>query len=109
MSLSNAVVTFLRTLLLLLRPHLFQQVPYTFYVKDTEVMESLEQTVSELGERSTQPFAWNVPHKAFASRHSLVEQRGYFFCFKPRARRHGNMFFVCSHDISRMQDHNIPQ
>lgn len=25
------------------------QVPYTFYVKDTEVMESLEQTVSELG------------------------------------------------------------
>lgn len=50
--------------LLFLRPHLFQQVPYTFYVKDTEVMESLEQTVSELGERSTQPFAWNVVHKA---------------------------------------------
>lgn len=25
------------------------QVPYTFYVKDMEVMESLEQTVSELG------------------------------------------------------------
>lgn len=27
------------------------QVPYTFYVKDTEVIESLEQTVTELGER----------------------------------------------------------
>jgi len=27
------------------------QVPYTFYVKDTEVMETLEQTVTELGER----------------------------------------------------------
>lgn len=30
---------------------LFIQVPYTFYVKDSEVMESLEQTVTELGER----------------------------------------------------------
>lgn len=27
-----------------------RQVPYTFYVQDTEVMESLVQTVSELGE-----------------------------------------------------------
>lgn len=28
---------------------LLAQVPYTFYVNDTEIMDSLEQTVSELG------------------------------------------------------------
>lgn len=28
------------------------QVPYTFYVNGTEVMESLDQVVTELGERS---------------------------------------------------------
>lgn len=30
---------------------MLMQVPYTFYVKDTEVMETLKNTVSELGER----------------------------------------------------------